>query len=155
MPYSQKYESAPPPAKSALLRKFSTLPDEFIADAIHDARQLYVLNAPHIRQPIAWQNKIAYRTLKREQDRRSRFVPLDKCAEIPAPEKNTFEVNDLVKYFLSILPPVLQDTVRLHWIEEKTHEEIAEILNEKTETIKKRCVRGMERMREVAGRSWG
>ena len=119
------------------------------------ARRLGGLRDP--RWFRAWAFRIAtreaVRAVRRRSRDRARFEDVDELADVPA-EAPVYDPA-LVRACadrLDGLPPAAQVVLRLHYLEELTLPEVAEVLELPLGTVKSRLAYGLARLRAAIGR---
>lgn len=102
------------------------------------------LKKGELPNPKAWLLRVTVnecRSLLRYRLRRS-HVSLDDVSDVPSPEED----KELWRLVMS-MPSKYRDVIYLHYYEELTLEEVAEITKTKLNTVKSRLKRGKEKLK--------
>jgi DNA-directed RNA polymerase specialized sigma24 family protein len=139
-----------------LSHQYSSVPEEFISDAIGEAYTIFLLKAPvHVRENPAKRFRclktVATRRLYNESKRLSHFVRQNHEHEkkIFIEIENPFISSETVHILMECLTPLLKETAELHFLKGFSYEEVSEQLHENLETVKKRCKRAKAEMQEI------
>lgn len=135
--------------------------DDAAEDALQDALLAICRGLGGLRDPRwfrAWAWRVATRVAVR-QSRRSRRAPLDLWApeeldRVPAYEPDARFDAELLAALppaLDALSPASRVVLRMHYVDELTHREIAEALELSVGTVKSRLAYGLAALRKAVG----
>lgn len=114
-------------------------------------RHLKFLHDPGLYRPWVYRiaSRQAFRRLRRRRRRRDREHPL--VADAPAPDPRPLDplLRDALRRSVTRLPPRVRAVVLLHYFEELSQRETAEILDLPIGTVKSRLAYGLQRLRDL------
>ena len=143
--------------KKILLHHFSSIPGEFISDAIGDAYTIFLMKAPqHIKEDPAktftWMLRVASRRLSAECKRLARFVRESNQDNdtFSIQTENDFENTETIRALMEHLSPTLRETAEIHFIQGYSYQEISEIFGINLKAVKKRLERAITEFGNLA-----
>ena len=143
--------------KKILFYHFSSIPDEFICDAIGEAYTIFLMKAPPLvkedtTKTFKWLLTIASRHLSLEYKRLAHFVRESNAdnTTFSIETENDFENTETLRVLMDRLSPILKETAELHFIQGYTYREISEIFGINPKAVKKRLERAITEMREFS-----
>jgi RNA polymerase sigma-70 factor, ECF subfamily len=128
-------------------------------DVVQDAFLLAFLALPMIRDRSKfprWLSTItrfrALRLRRSESHRRTRAIALDAArfatlSNIVCASREELEGDEILRAALERIPPEYAEVLRLHFLHEMPHQQIAEFLAVPVSTVKWRCYRGKQMVR--------
>jgi RNA polymerase sigma-70 factor (ECF subfamily) len=116
-------------------------------DALAEAFARALRDASEIRDPAAWVYRVAFRVVQDRLREERRLAPLE-GHDVPATPRVSQDAQELMTA-LSLLPPRQRAVLALHYGEDRSVREIAEVLGISQSSTRVHLFRGRKSLRQV------